>query len=162
MKKQEMFHAWLNDAYAMEKGKADLLRRYSDDLKEYPDLQEKFAEMAKTAEENGGELKELIEEAGGDTSVVKNTLSKLASVFQSANSELMHDQVVKHMLLTYSGAHLGAASYTALATAAQELGESEVAAFSEESAETALADADWIEERLPSLISEFLEKKHEE
>jgi ferritin-like metal-binding protein YciE len=162
MTKKEMFHAWLNDAYALEKSKTDLLRRYSEDVKEYPDLQEKFAMMAKTAEEKGDQLRKLIEKAGGDTSVVKNMLSKLGSMFQSAQSELMHDQVVKHMLVTYSGAHLGAASYTALATAAGELGESEIATFSEECAETALADAAWIEERLPSLISEFLEKEHEE
>jgi ferritin-like metal-binding protein YciE len=162
MTKKEMLLAWLNDAHAMESAKSDLMQRYSKDVDKYPDIQKKFAEGADIAREKTETLKGIIESLDGDTSAAKKIMGKISSVMQSAMSELMHDQPVKHMAVSYAGGHLAIASYTVLAAAGQELGEQEVVDFAQESIGTAREEIKWFEQRIPSLTVEFLRTEHKD
>ncbi len=148
--------SWLNDAHAMEYSAADLLRRYANDVEAYPDIQNKFTEMAALAEQKMQRIEEFIKKIGEDTSGTKDVIGKIGSMWQSATSELMYDQIVKHMLIVYSSIHLGIASYLSLAAAAHGLKEDGVVTFAEESIRMARDMSRWFEERIPKLTSDFL------
>ena len=156
----EMFLSWMNDAYAMEVAAGDLSKRYSDDVEKYPELQAKFRDMAKRSESKAEQLKGMIDTLGGDTSKAKTAIGKLGSMYQSAMSELMHDQVVKHMLVSYSGASLGIASYHSLAAAAKELGHTEVVSFAEECMTASKEFCSWLEKEIPKTTVQFLKEEH--
>ncbi len=160
MTKKEMFAAWLNDAYAMEYGAADLLKRYADDMEKYPEVRMAFNSIAEKAEEKANRLKAVIERLGANVSTAKTLIGKIGSVWQSATSELTHDQPVKHLLVVYSGAHLGIASYTSLAAAARDLGETEVVTLAEECISFARERAEWIRDQIPMVTSKFLREEH--
>ena len=156
-----MLLSWLNDAYAMEQAAEDLANKDAVDINNYPEAQKKFREFSQNSSTKKDALEELIESLGSEVSTAKNIFGKVSSTVQSATSELMHDQVVKHILVTYSAVHLGIASYTSLAAAATDIGMESVRAFAELSVQEKRKDATWLEGCIPTITKEFLEKEHE-
>jgi len=155
-----MFHSWLNDAYAMEMTKNDLLKRYAKDFEDYPDIKMNIEKVSSKAVEKADRLKSIIENMGEKVSMMKSFTGKLTGMWQSATSELTHDQIVKHLLVMYSGANLGIASYLSLAAAAKELGRDEVANFANDSITETREFVQWLEDRIPEVTIEFLQKEH--
>lgn len=154
-----LFRAWLDSAYAMEYGTANILRRYANGAEEYPDIKGKFFVMAQHAEDKADKIKAIISGLGKIPASEQKALKKFAGMWQCDGDELAVDHVLKHMLAAYSGINLSIANYIMVASAAHEVDQEDMAELAEEFLSTAREEAEWFEKRLSSLTVEFLQQR---
>jgi ferritin-like metal-binding protein YciE len=86
-------------------------------------------------------------------SSVKSTLSSVIGSVEGATTALFRDQLVKDALADYASEQFEVGCYTALVSAATELGHIDVARLCKQNLEGDRAMAAWVLQQLPAVVS---------
>jgi ferritin-like metal-binding protein YciE len=149
--------AWLNDAYAMEQGLAETLKRQAEHAKDRAEVRRKLEEHAELTRSQAKRVKVCIESLGGDTSTIKTTMGKLEGIFSGMSTRPAGDTLIKDALAGYAAEHLEIASYKALIVAADALNEQRVSQTCEEILQEEEEMARWLEQSLPLLVRDYVQ-----
>jgi ferritin-like metal-binding protein YciE len=147
---------WLRDAHAMEQQAEQMLKAQASRIEHYPKVK---ARIEQHIEETLGQQKLLvgcIERLGGKPSAMKDVMGKVMAFGQAAGGALNSDEIIKGAIAGYVFENLEIATYTALISAAQIVGDTETVRVCEEILPQEEAMAKWILENLPELTEEFL------
>lgn len=147
---------WLRDAYAMEQQAEQMLKAQASRIEHYPKVR---ARIEQHLHETLGQQQLLlgcIERHGGKPSAMKDIMGRVAAFGQAAGGALNSDEIVKGAIAGYVFENLEIATYTALLSAAQTVGDAETVRVCEEILPQEEAMAKWLLENLPELTEEFL------
>lgn len=152
----DLLLAWLNDAYSMETALVRTLTRHANDAQGYPVIRARIAQHLEETRRHADLVKSCIERLGGTTSRVKSILGSVMGRLQGLSTAPAPDELIKNMLAEAAAENFEVASYTALAAAAQELGDDETAAVCRQILQEDEEMARWIEQSLPMMTQETL------
>jgi ferritin-like metal-binding protein YciE len=156
MAHQETLIAWLNDAYAMENNLIQTLENHAKDAKDHPQMRAKIEEHLQATRRHADMVKGCVERLGSSTSAIKTGISHLVSAVQGIGTGAASDELVKNTLSDYAAEYFEIACYTSLITAAQSLGETEVARICQQILRDEQDMARWLEQQIPTVTQEFL------
>jgi ferritin-like metal-binding protein YciE len=148
--------AWLNDAYAMENNLIQTLENHASDAKGHPMMQAKIEEHLQATRHHAELVKGCVERLGSSTSAIKTGLSNLMATVQGIGTSAASDELVKNALSDYAAEHFEIACYTSLFTAAQALGETEVAQICQQILRDEQDMASWLQQQIPMVTQEFV------
>ena len=147
---------WLNDAHAMETELMPILRNHARDLTAMPAARRRMEQHLTETETHAARVRTAVESLGGSISTVKSGLASVAGSLLSVGGALFTDELVKNGLTDYAAEQFEVAAYTALAAAADELGELEVARLCLQNLKEDEAMAEWLRLQLPKLVRKTL------
>jgi ferritin-like metal-binding protein YciE len=159
MAHDEIFMAWLNDAYGMENALVQVLQNHAKDAQDHPQMHAKIQEHLDKTRQHAELVKGCIEHRGGSPSAIKTGMANLVGVMQGLSTGMAEDELVKNGIADYAAENFEIASYRALITAAQDLGDEQTA----NSCRQILADeqdmANWLAQHLPEAVDEIIRQK---
>jgi len=150
---------WLNDAHAMEKGLIEVLENHANDAEDHPHVRAKIEEHLEKTRRHADLVEQCVERLGGDTSALKTAVGKLSGWFQGLSTGAAGDELVKNAISDYAAEHFEIASYEALMSAAEALGEEVVVRVCEEILADEKEMAHWLEQNLPGMVQEHLQQQ---
>lgn len=150
--------SWLNDAHAMETHLLPVLRNHAKDAKDDPPLAQRIEEHIAETEQHADRVRQAVERLGGSISSLKSGLASIMGMAQSVSTGLFSDEPVKNVLMDYAAEQFEVAAYTALIAAAEEVGEPDVAALCRENLHDDQLMAAWLENHLPTVVTQTLQK----
>ena len=153
---REILISWLIDAYSMERSIVEVLREHSSDAKDFPEVQAKIQEHLKFTESQSERVKQCLEKLGGDVSGLKADASKSMGVMSALPTKFAEDKLIRNAIAEFATENFEMASYNAIATAARELDEEDVADTCEEIIDEELEMAEWLDENIPALTELLL------
>ena len=153
---KDLVIAWLNDAHGMENALIQILEHQIKDAKDYPQVQTKLEEHLEQTRRHADLVKGCVENLGSHTSTVKSGMASLFGQMQALSTGPAKDELVKNALADYAAENFEVASYTALITAAQELGDQQTASVCQQILQEDQAMADWLEQNLPTLVQQSM------
>lgn len=156
--KEKTLLSWLKDAHAMEKAAIDILESQEGRMEHYPMLDEKVSEHLETSRRQAERVKGCIKRLGGDTSVIKQGIAKFMGNVGALTNAGAPDEAVKNGIANYTVEHFEIASYRALVAAAEEAGDDETRRVCEEILQEEEAMAEWLEQNLPQVTQEYLQR----
>src|SRR5688572_23832015 len=98
-------------------------------------------------------VRECLRMLNASPSTVKSTLSSVIGSVEGATTALFRDQLVKDALADYASEQFEVACYTALVSAATQLGYADVARLCEQNLQEDQAMAAWVLQHIPSVVS---------
>jgi ferritin-like metal-binding protein YciE len=156
LKNPEHFVSWIRDAHSMEQATIDNIGRLLQRMKEYPDFCERYRAHLDESRLQLGRLERALSLLDADASFVKDTVMRLAGVFQAIGTAIAPDEPVKHCLAAYSYENFEIASYVSLVAAAEAAGHSKIAELCNASLAEERAMAEWLEDFIPRITRSFL------
>lgn len=155
---QENLMDWLRDAHAMEVQAEQMLSTTAKRLEHYPELKARIEQHIEETRQQAVLVERCIERLGGDTSTLKDAGGKVMAMAQALSGMFVQDEVVKASLASYVFEHMEIASYRALIAAAEVAGDTETIQTCQQILPQEQAMADWLAERLPVTVREFLSR----
>jgi len=155
---RESLAAWLRDAHAMEGQAISLLETQIQRLESYPEALPRLREHLAETKQQRGQVEQCLQKLGEDTSTLKDATMKLGANLQGLMHAMSSDEVLKDALASNAFEHFEAASYCALAAAANDAGEPEIAKTCENIMRQELAMADWVWQQLPPMTHKYLQR----
>jgi ferritin-like metal-binding protein YciE len=162
MTTKDLYLAWMNDAYALEKNIEEALERHADQAKDYPEIRQKINQHLATTREHAELVRECIERNGGNVSGFKKGMANIVGAVTGAASGLAKDTLIKNALAEYSSEHLEMASYHSLMNAANTIGDMQTARVCERILDDEQQMARWLEQQIPMITNLELERVREE
>ena len=159
MPHEDLVKAWLKDAYAMEMALVPVLENHAKDAKDYPEFRDRIQEHVEQTKHHAELVKQCLNRLGEQPSAVKSMIGDLTGLVQSVATGAFQDELVKNSLTDYATENFEIASYSALAAAAQELGDTETERVCEEIMTEEQDMADWLDEHLPEAVTNVMEIK---
>jgi ferritin-like metal-binding protein YciE len=146
--------AWLDDAHAMESGLIPILQNHAGHFSESnPKAARRLERHIVETQGHVQRLQECLRLLNAAPSTLKSTFSSLMGSVEGPSTALFRDQLVKDVLTDHASEQFEVGCYTALVSAATELGYSEVARLCEENLEEDRAMAAWLLQQLPAIVS---------
>jgi ferritin-like metal-binding protein YciE len=146
--------AWLDDAHAMESGLVSILENhaahFSDPL---PDVARRLREHVVETQQHAQRLRECLLVLNASASTVKSTMSSLIGSVEGATTAVFRDQLVKDALADYASEQFEVGCYTALVSAATELGYHDIARLCQLNLQEDTRMAEWMLQQLPAIVS---------
>jgi ferritin-like metal-binding protein YciE len=158
-KTRELMVQWLRDAHAMENAAIEILEKQASNLEHYPELQAKVSEHFEVTKEQEQMLRKLLERMDDGRSILKDTGGKLMGNMAVMTNMMAEDEVVKNCLADFAFENFEIASYKALIGAAEQAGEPDVKKVCERILEQEVEMANWLEQKLPGITANYLERK---
>jgi ferritin-like metal-binding protein YciE len=156
MKTKEELIDWLRDAYAMEKAMETALKKQINNEK-LPMKARELASIHFTETEGHAEaVHACLHNLGADVSTLKTALAQGLEVAKGFGTMFARDEHIKDILAAYASEHFEIACYTALITAAQELGITAVEETCEAILREEVSMAEKLQANLPDLIKSYL------
>ncbi|TWG93142.1 MULTISPECIES: ferritin-like domain-containing protein [Luteimonas] len=149
---------WLRDAHAMEQQAEQMLKAQAARIEHYPELK---ARIEQHIEETLGQqalLEGCITRLGSSPSRLKDAMGKVAAMGQAIGGMVASDEIVKGSMAGYVFEHMEIASYRTLIAAAEALGDQETRAACERILVEEEAMARWLQDHLPDVTRQFLER----
>lgn len=157
-KQKEILLRWLNDAYTMEQSIIETLEKQLDHIQNNSSVREKVQEHIKLTKSQAERVKGRIKALGGDTSTLKSGMANSMGSMQGMIMGIPDDKQVKDGIADYSTEHFEIASYKALITAAEHLGDQDTVKICQEILKEEEEMAKWVDEQLPTLVKTYLDK----
>jgi ferritin-like metal-binding protein YciE len=124
----EQLIAWLDDAHAMESGLIRILQNHASHFTDrIPNAAKRLQQHIVETQAHVQRLRECLRLLDASPSGVKSTLSSVIGSVEGATTALFRDELVKDGLADYGSEQFEVACYTALVSAALQLGYGEVA-----------------------------------
>lgn len=149
---RKLLLAWLNDAHAMERSQEKALERFIGDFDDRPSIQDELQRHLEETRQQAEDVAACIKQLDGKVSAVKSVLGNISGALQGIQIGPLKDEKVKSMLLLHAGEHFEHVCYVALAAAARELDQDNIAEVCEHIAEEEHAVADWALEQVPNVV----------
>ena len=157
MAHNELYLAWLNDAYSLEQSLTQVLERHVADAKDYPQVQARMQQHLEETRRHAELVKSCIQRLGSDTSKLKSGLATVTGAVQGMTTAAAKDDLIKNALADYSAEHLEIASYTSLISAAQTMGDLETASICQQILRDEEAMQSWLAQQIPLITQEMLQ-----
>lgn len=148
---REYLLEWLQDAHAMEQQADTMLQSQVDRLENYPTLKARLHEHLLETRQQTKLVQTCIESMQGNSSAFKDIAARTVAVGQSLSGLLVTDEVIKGSLASYTFKHMEIASYRILISAAEAVGEHQIAATCREILAQEEAMAAWLEKEMPAI-----------
>lgn len=149
---------WLRDAHAMEQQAETMLSSQIERIENYPKLKARMEEHLLETRQQAEIVARCIRDLGGDTSAIKDLAARTVAVAQGLSGLFVGDEIVKGSLASYTFEQMEIASYRILISAAEALGEHEVAAACRGILAQEEAMASWLEQETPATVWKFLKR----
>jgi ferritin-like metal-binding protein YciE len=140
----------------MEQATIDNIGRLLQRMKGYPEFCDRYRQHLDESRIQLGRMERALSLMEADSSFVKDTVMRVAGVFQALGTAVAPDEPVKHCLAAFSYENFEVASYVSLAAAAEECGYPQIAELCQASLSEERAMAKWLEEFIPQLTLDFL------
>jgi ferritin-like metal-binding protein YciE len=147
---------WLRDAHAMEVGTLDDLHNLAARVGTFPELQARLRQHIEDTDGQERRLKELLEQLGAGTSIVKEAVSRVAGNVQAAVGSLFSDEVLKNTIAAYGFEHFEIGNYKALIATAAAAGETGAVTVLERNLREEEEMAQWLDRQLPDITTQYL------
>src|SRR5436190_17521016 len=102
MAHQDLFMAWLNDAYGMENSLVQVLQNHAKDAQDHPQMQAKIQEHLDKTRQHAELVKGCVERLGGSTSALKTGMANIMGVVQGLSTGAAEDELVKNGIADYA------------------------------------------------------------
>ena len=158
MTDKELVISWLNDAHAMENALIKVLEHRIDDAKDFPAVQEMDRQHLEETKRHAELVKGCIERLGEKPSTAKSVMGTMFGAMQAPMTGLARDEIVKNCLMDYAAENFEVASYRALITAANQMGDQETVLVCEQIMQEDLAMANRILDGLPMVVTTQMQK----
>jgi ferritin-like metal-binding protein YciE len=158
MNTKEHLVDWLRDAHAMEMSAISILERQESRLESYPDMLAKVREHVTITRSQAERLEGLLQHLGDDTSMLKDAAGRFKGNMSALMNAAASDEVVKNAIANYTFEQFEIACYRSLIAAADELGETRVSDVCAEILDQEEEMADWLDEHIPTITQQFLER----
>jgi ferritin-like metal-binding protein YciE len=152
--KNELVVAWLNDAYAMENAIVEVLEKQVDLAADHPAVQQGIERHLDATRGHAEMVANLLSQLDEKPSGLKSAMASVGGKIQGMAMGVPKDSLVKAALQDYSTEHMEIASYRALITATDAMGEPNFSAALQGILEDEIAMAQWLEQQLPIVVSE--------
>src|SRR5690348_10948776 len=146
MTRKDLVIAWLNDAHGMENALIQVLENHVKDAKDYPQIQSKLQRHLEQTRQHAQMVKDCVEGLGASTSAVKTGMATLSGQVQAVSTGAAKDELVKNALADFASENFEIACYSALITAAQELGDQKVAQVCQQILQDEQEMANWLQQ----------------
>jgi ferritin-like metal-binding protein YciE len=156
---QERLAQWLRDAHAMEEQAETMLSGQIRRLENYPELRDRMTMHLEETKQQAQRLEQCLDRMGEGSSTLKDAGGKIVAMGQSISGMFAGDEVMKGSLASYTFEHMEIASYKMLITAAGEVGDAETQRACEQNLREEQAMADWLENNLATITTEFLRRE---
>ncbi len=156
---KEMLVDWLKDAHAMESQAVEILEKQGRRLEHYPQMKAKVQEHTKQSKQQAQQVEQCLKQLGSDTSALKEGMGKLSGNLAAFGNAAAGDEVMKNHIADYAFEHYEIASYRALVSAAEALGEEEVRRTCENILKQEEEMAAWLGEQLPQVTQQYLQRE---
>jgi ferritin-like metal-binding protein YciE len=150
--KRHTLLAWLNDAYAMEKGQIPTLKNHAHDAKDHPVMKARLERHLEETRHHADLVRECIERSGGHVSALKTGLGTMMGTVQGIATGPARDELVKNILADSAAERLEIASYRGIITAADEIGDNETARVCRQILREEEEMSEWLEQQLPNAV----------
>jgi ferritin-like metal-binding protein YciE len=146
--------AWLDDAHAMESGLIPILQNHAAHFGDrMPAAARRIQQHVVETQEHVQRLQDCLRLLNASPSGVKSTLSSLIGSVEGATTAIFRDQLVKDALADYASEQFEVGCYTALVSAATQLGYPEIADLCRMNLEEDSQMAVWVLQQLPAVVS---------
>ena len=162
MPHNELYIAWLNDAYGLEQSLVQTLERHVKDAKDHPGMQARLQQHLDETRRHADLVESCIVRLGSSTSSLKSGLSTVMGAVQGMSTGPAKDELIKNALADYSAEHFEIASYTSLLAAAQSLGDLETAQICQQILRDEEAMQAWLAQQIPLITQEMLQMQARE
>lgn len=156
MNPNDLLVAWLNDAYGMENALVQILEHQVKDAQELPEVQSRIQLHLEQTRQHAEMVKSCVERLGGSTSSLKSGLASLFGQMQALSTGAAQDEMVKNALADFAAENFEVASYTALITAAQEIGDMQTVTVCQQILQQDQEMAQWLAQNLPNLVRDTM------
>ncbi len=157
MPHNDLYIAWLNDAYSLEQSLVQTLERHIKDAKDHPQIEARLQQHLEETRRHADLVESCIVRLGSSTSSLKSGMSTIMGAVQGMSTGPAKDELIKNALADYSAEHFEIASYTSLISAAQSLGDLETAQICQRILEDELAQQSWLAQQIPLITQEMLQ-----
>lgn len=147
---------WLRDAHAIEESVARLMEHHAKAADAFPQLAQRLREHAQQSRGHAQHVAQCLKGLGSGPSAVESAAARVMSAVQAAADLLLDDQVLTNCTADCGVEQLEIATYCAIATAADQAGEAEVARACRQIIAEEQAMADWLMDHLPVLTRQYL------
>jgi ferritin-like metal-binding protein YciE len=158
MADQKLIISWLHDAYALENGIAEALEKQVAVAADHPAVQSGIQRHLDATKGHAETVKTCLEQLGESPSGVKTTMATLGAKVHGLTMGAAKDDLVKFALNDYATEHMEIASYKAMIVAAEEIGQTEIAAACQGILNDEIAMAAWLEGQMPALVREAVQQ----
>jgi ferritin-like metal-binding protein YciE len=146
--------AWLDDAHAMESGLIAILQNHASHFGDrMPAAARRIEQHIVETQQHVQRLQDCLRLLDATPSGVKSTLSSLIGSVEGATTAIFRDQLVKDALADYASEQFEVGCYTALVSAASQLGYPEIARLCRLNLEEDSQMAAWLLQQLPTVVS---------
>src|SRR5687767_7450430 len=146
--------AWLDDAHAMESGLIPILQKRAAHFGDrMASAARRIQQHIVDTQQHVQRLQECLQALDATPSGVKSTLSSPIGSVEGATTALFRDQLVKDALADYASEQFEVGCYTALVSAATQLGYPEVARLCRLNLDEDSRMAAWLLQQLPAVVS---------
>src|SRR5688500_14592041 len=146
--------AWLDDAHAMENGLIPILQNHAAHFGDrMPAAARRIEQHIVETQQHVQRLQDCLRLLDATPSGVKSTLSSLIGSVEGATTAIFRDQLVKDALADYASEQFEVGCYTALVSAASQLGYPEIARLCRLNLEEDSQMAAWLLQQLPTVVS---------
>jgi len=159
MARDDLFMAWLSNAYDMENALVQVLQNHVKDAQDHPQMHAKIQEHLDKTRQHAELVKGCIEHRGGSPSAVKTGMANLVGVMQGLSTGMAEDELVKNGIADYAAENFEIASYQALITAAHDLGDGQTANVCQQILADEQDMATWLAQHLPEAVEEIIRQK---
>ncbi len=162
MAHNELYLAWLNDAYGLEQSLVQTLERHVKDAKDHPQIEARLQQHLEETRRHADLVESCIVRLGSSTSSIKSGMSTIMGAVQGMSTGPAKDELIKNALADYSAEHFEIASYTSLISAAQSLGDLQTAQICQQILQDELAMQSWLAQQIPLITQEMLQMQARE
>ena len=156
MTSKDLLIAWLNDAHGMENALIQVMENHVKDAKDHPQIQAKIQQHLEQTRRHAQMVKDCVEGLGAHTSAVKTGMATLSGQVQAVSTGAARDELVKNALADFASENFEIACYSALITAAQELGDQNIAQVCQRILQDEQEMANWLQQNLPTLVQQCM------
>src|SRR5512142_2408629 len=157
-KQEDALVTWLNDAYAMEQGLEETLKRQVGHMKDMPEAQSMIQQHIEQTKDQAKRVKGCIEQLGGKVSHSKSALANMMGAIPGMSTGPAKDTALKDALMDYAAENFEIASYWSPVTGARELGHENIGSTCEGILREEEQMAHWVEQQLPRMTQMELQQ----
>ena len=144
--------AWLDDAHAMERGLAPILRSHVTHFERMPEIATRLLEHIEQTDTHAERVRRCLMILDANPSSAKSAFSSLIGTVEGVSTAVFADQIVKDALADYGAEQFEVGCYTALISAATRLGYPEIAELCAQNLEEDQDMAEWLLEQIPEIV----------
>lgn len=148
--------AWLNDAYAMERGLEIALRKQAENEEMHRAVRERARIHLDETAEHAERLTECLELLGSTPSTLKSATGQAIETAKGLSTMFAKDERVKDYLAAYGSEYFEVACYKSLIAGAEAAGEDQIVPLLTQNMKEDRAMAEWLDLNIAVVTRDYL------